>query len=122
MSAGNFVNAIYVTDNGDKVPIKVQPETLTATVGGGANASGAAPADAGFPSADSSRSKKSIGIHARTVSLKFTATSPTGYAANSILRIPVMTQAAWTAATKGSVVNYLGVAGVVTGRSPEYVV
>lgn len=122
MSQGNFVISIYVTDNGDKVPIKTQPETLAATIGGAANASGAAPVTKGFPSADVSRSKKSIGIHARTVSLRFTATAPAGYAANSILRIPVLTRTLWDDAGKGTVVSYLGVAGVVAGRSPEIIV
>lgn len=117
MSSGGFVIAGYSTDNADIVPIKVQPETLTATLGT-ANASAGAAFAAGFPSAQVSKGKRALGINARTVSIRLTA-ELTGYKADSILRIPVMTQARWAALNKGTAVTYQSVAGVVAGKSPE---
>lgn len=119
--AGAFTLSKYETDNDNIVPIKVQPETLTANVGA-ANAAPAGAVEAGYPSADVSRSKKAIGIHARTVSVKFTATPPTGYSTNIIYRIPILTQSVWTGATKGTTGTYLGVACIVVGKSPEAIV
>lgn len=117
MSSGAFTVAGYETDNGDIVPILVQPETLAATLGT-ANSSAGATFAAGFPSAQVSKGKRAIGINARTVSLRLTAELE-GYKPDSILRIPVTTQARWTALSRGTTVTYQGVAGVVVGKSPE---
>lgn len=117
MSQGAFVTARYQTDNGDLVNIKVQPETLTATLGT-ANASAGAAADTGWPSAQVSKSKRAIGINARTVSIRLTAELE-GYKPDSILRIPVTTKARWDALSKDSAVTYQATAGVVVGKSAE---
>lgn len=119
MSSGAFVIAGYSTDNADIVPIRVQPETLAATLGT-ANASAGATFAAGFPSAQVSKGKRTIGINARTVSIRLTAELE-GYKPDSILRVPVMTQARWAALSKGSTVTYQGTAGVVVGKSPEVI-
>lgn len=117
MSSGQFTIAGYSTDNADIVPIRVQPETLTATLGS-ANASAGSTFAAGFPSAQVSQSKRALGINARTVSIRLTAELE-GYKPDSILRVPVMTKARWDALGKGSTVTYQGTAGVVVGKSPE---
>jgi len=117
MSAGEFIIAGYSTDNADIVPIRVQPETLAATLGT-ANASAGSTFATGFPSAQVSKGKRAIGINARTVSIRLTAELG-GYKEGSILRVPVMTQARWAALGKGSTVTYLSTAGVVVGKSPE---
>ena len=65
MSSGAFTIAGYQTDNSDIVPILVQPETLLATLGT-PNASAGATFAAGFPSAQVSKGKRSIGITGRT--------------------------------------------------------
>lgn len=117
MSQGAFTIAGYETDNADIVPIQVQPETLTAVLGT-ANASAGATFAAGFPSAQVSKGKRAIGINARTVSLRLTA-ALAGYKEDSILRIPVMTQARWNALSRGTTITYQGTAGVVVGKSPE---
>lgn len=119
--AGAFTLSKYETDNDNVVPIKVQPETLTANVGS-ANAAPSGAVEAGFPSAQVSKGRRAIGINARTVSVKFTATPPTGYATNATYRIPIMTKTVWDAATKGTTGTYLGVAIIVVGKSPEAIV
>jgi len=49
MSAGAFVLTNYETDAGTIVPIKLQPETLQATFGGGANTAPSGTPAAGYP-------------------------------------------------------------------------
>lgn len=117
MSSGAFDLVGYETDNGDIVPIRVQPET-TAAVLGTANASAGSVFAEGFPSAQISKGKRAIGINARTVSIRLTAPLA-GYKPDSILRVPVLTQARYLALGRGTAVTYLGTAGVVTGKSPE---
>jgi len=119
MSSGEFVVVGYATDNADIVPIRVQPETLTAVLGT-ANASAGATFAAGFPSAQVSKGKRAIGINARTVSIRLTA-AKADYKAGSIMRSPVTTQARWTALSRGTTVTYLETAGVVVGKSPEFI-
>lgn len=119
MSAGAFEIVGYSTDNGDIVPLRVQPETVAAVLGT-PNASAGSTFAVGFPSAQVSKGKRAIGINARTVSIRLTAVLA-GYKEDSILRIPVTTQARWTALTKGTPVTYLSTAGVVVGKSPEVI-
>lgn len=119
MSAGQFVLSKYETDNGDIVPIRVQPETLALTDGMKANAAPTAAVSAGFPSAQVSAGRRSLGINARKVSLRFTAAPPDGYAPNGILSVPVLKVDTFAAYTKGASVTYLEKAAVVVGRSPE---
>ena len=111
MSSGAFTLAQYSTDADNIVPLRVQPETLAATLGS-VNASATGSLSAGFPSAQVSKSKRGLGIHARTV-------SPEGYAVGAILRIPVTTKARFDALSKSSAVTYLTKTGKVVGKSPE---
>lgn len=119
MSAGAFTRAFYDTNNGIRLAIRVQPETLAATLGGTVNASKTAPADQGYPRATVHKSRKSPGIHARTVTLQFTATPPTGYKVGSTYILPVMDLAVWTNLSEGAVCTYLGVAAEVVSTNPE---
>lgn len=121
MSNGPFTISKYETDNGDIVPIKVQPETLTATFDSTANAAPAGAVSEGFPSADVSRSKRAIGIHARTISVRIT-TPASGYADNSLVRIPVMQPSVYNGAAKGDAVTCAAGSGTVAGKSPEFIV
>lgn len=119
MSAGAFAETtFYVSNKGNKMPVKVQPETLEATIGGALNASGAGPATPGFPSAIASGSKRRLGIHCRAISVKLTG-SPTGYKPGSYYRIPVMSQSVWDGVDKFSPVTYLGVPGTVINKFAE---
>lgn len=118
MSSGAFQNAKYETDNGNIVAIKVQPETIACTIDSTANDEAAGTLTAGFPSAKVSGSRRTIGINARTVSIRLTA-ALSGYKADSILRIPALTPAFYTACSTGATGTYLGTACEVVGRSPE---
>lgn len=121
MSAGNFEIVNYEsTATGSIHPIRVQPETLTLSLGGTSNA---APAGSAIlPSAQVSKGKRSIGINARTVTVKFTAPNvPTGYKADSPITVPwLQDNAAFNGAVRGvTEVSYLANPAVLVGKSPE---
>ena len=118
MSSGPFSLAQYQTDQNNIVPIKVQPETLAASIGGQTNSSASGTLSAGFPSAKVSGTNRTIGINARTVSIKLTATL-SGYKSDSTLKIPALTQTFYNACQVGATGDYLGTACRVVGRSPE---
>lgn len=124
MSAGSFVTSRYAaTYNATNVhPIRVQPETLAASAAGTTPVVNAAPTAAvNNPiQAKVSGSKKSLGLTARSVSLRIQGAPPAGYFANSVTRIPALTQGFFTACAKGVVVTYLGTTWTVIGRSAEY--
>lgn len=117
MSAGEFVSAIYETDAGNFCNIRVQPETLAASVGASANASGAGPVNQ-EASAIARKGKRQPGVGARTVTVDFAGAGPAGYDSESLI-IPIMTPTVFASATLGTTVTYLGATGVVVGRSSE---
>lgn len=121
MSAGAFSRSKYQTNDANVVPVRVQPETISAGFGQGTNAPPAGSVIAGFPSANVSRSRRSIGIHVRTVTVAFTATPPIGYLANQTYSIPVLTSSVWDAIVVGSAGTYLGTATEVVSKSPEII-
>lgn len=118
--AGAFTTTAYELDSGTNVPIRVQPETLAANIGA-VNAAPTGGAAAGWPSAMVSKSKRGLGIHPRTVSVRFTATPPEGYAANVAYTIPVLKKSVWDAITPTTTGTYLGVAVKYAGKSPEVI-
>lgn len=121
MSSGAFTTSLYSSNlTGLVHPIRIQPETLAVTLGGTANA--AATGTAVLPSAQVSKGKRSIGINARTITIKFAAgTVPTNYKAESPITLPwLQNNAAFTAAVPGvTAVNYLATAAILVGKSPE---
>jgi len=122
MSSGVFVNAFYETssENGGFVlRCRVQPETLTATIGGTANAGVAGPATAPG-SATSSQGRRSAGVNMRYVTLGWTAGAPTDYSGDPV-RIPVLDPATFTAWTLGATGTYLATAVEVLSRVGETV-
>lgn len=122
MSAGSFVRSRYEANYADPAPIhpiRVQPETLAATIGGTANA---APTDAvSNPiSASVSRGKREKGLKPRTLTIQFPATGqPTGYKASGTTIIVALTLAFWNLGVPGATITYLGVECTVIGRSAE---
>lgn len=122
MSAGVFTLVSYRTDDAVLVPARVQPETLAATFGGTINAAATGAPAAGYPTVVISKSKRSNGIHPRTVTVRITAGLPTGYVSPGTFTIPCMTKTAYDAATKGAAAGYLGGTGLVVGKSPEAIV
>jgi len=119
MSAGVFTNAKYASsDTGLVHPIRVQPETITATVGVVPNSQPAGAIDTGI-SAQVSASARSLGLHARRVYAKIAGTTPTGYSGTSKISIPCLTETFYAACSKGVTLSYLGTTWTVTGRRAE---
>jgi hypothetical protein len=122
MSAGNFLRSRYAASYGAGTaihPIRVQPETLAASIGGTTND----PPEGAISnpiSASVSRGKREKGLKPRTISIQFPATGqPTGYKASGTTVIVGLTIEFWNLAIPGAVINYLGVACTVIGRSAE---
>jgi hypothetical protein len=121
MSSGIFADSFYESNKlGTVHPIRVQPETISLTLGGQANT---APdgASAILPSAQVSRGKRSIGINARTVSIRLTATLA-NYKAGSVITLPWLDPDTFDAIIpKATTGTYLATACIVVGTSPETV-
>jgi len=124
MSAGPFIVGRYSASYGDGEqihPIRVQPETVAATVGGVENGSSALEITNPI-SAQVSRSTRSLGLHARQVFARITGTPPTGYSPGSLIRIPALSEAFFNAAAvPGAEMTYLGTTWRVTGVRAEVV-
>ena len=118
MSAGQFNKTKYETNQGNIVPIKVQPETADAVIGGVTNTAPTGDLTGGFPSARVSGSNRMIGINARTVTVRHTA-SLAGYKDDSPLTFPCLTPAFYDACQEGATGTYLGTACIVVGTKPE---
>lgn len=119
MSAGLFTYSRYEANAGGIYRIRIQPETASANIGG-ANA----PPSGTINQQGTVRvtgGNRQFGIKARSVTVKFTGTPPTGYASNQLYRIPILTEALWDGLNLGDTGTYLGVACEVVGKSPERV-
>lgn len=119
MSAGRFTRSKYQADDGTILSIRVQPETLTASLG----ATNSAPTGSvdGLGSAKARGGRREIGVKARRVSVAFTGSPPTDYAENTVLQIPVLTLATYNATAIGSTGTYLGSPVTVVGKTAESV-
>lgn len=124
MSAGTFTLTKYIASYGDGSnvhPIRVQPETLTATHTGTANS---APGDdVNNPiSARVSTGRRALGLIPRMVTLKAPSSGqPSGYKAEGVTRIPCLTETFYNKCVKGTTVTYLGASWTVISGSPEIV-
>jgi hypothetical protein len=120
MSAGAFKLSKYEANDGKTFAIKIQPETEALSLNAAINVSGVGSVDDGLPSAIATGSRRKIGVHARTVSFKFTsAPASGGYLVGDSLTLPVLTKAKWDAYVKGSTGTYLGAAILRTGKADE---
>lgn len=118
MSAGAFVNSRYEADNDAIHPCRVQPETVAANLG----AANAAPTGAVTNpfKARSTGGNRAYGLKMRAVSVRFTGALPDGYAANQILRIPVLTKAVFDGIIANTTTGtYLGAPIIVVGKIKE---
>lgn len=122
MSAGVFSPVKYVSDVGYVYPAKAQIETVNFAVGATTNASGTGTIIADTPSARLNGSKRTIGVNARSVTIKFNGAGPATYKDGSTLRVPIFTKATYDAIAKGEACTYLGVGATVVGKTPEYIV
>jgi len=120
MSAGRFVRSRYEANNGLIHPIRVQPETIAASLGGGTNAAPAGAVDTSI-SVRTSQSSRAFGIRPRLVTLAWEGTPPTGYDDRGTIRIPILTETRFDAIQVGGTGTYLGASVVVVGKSPESV-
>lgn len=119
MSAGIFTSSKYESNSGAIYKIRVQPETLGATIGGVANSAPTGDVDQEV-SAKASGGKREIGMIARTVTLEFTGATPTNYSGDNVI-VPVMTRDtfdAWTSPADQAG-TYLGSAVKVASQSAE---
>jgi hypothetical protein len=100
-------------------PIRIQPETLTLTIGGTSNS--APVGTAVLPSAQVSQGKRKKGINARTVTFKFAAGSePAGYKPESPMSLPwLQNNAAFNGTFAGQTGSYQGADIVVVGTANE---
>lgn len=124
MSSGSFVVSKYAAAYGSGTnihPIRVQPETLLLSllVGGVATANAAPSGGVTSPiSARVSSGKRTLGLNAFTIGIKFTGTPPTGYAANQRINLPALNPTIRGVA-KGATGTYLSASVIVVGTSPE---
>lgn len=109
MSAGAFTKTVYQTDAGLLVPVRVQPETLSISfTGAGSNAPAQGPSQVAGTYNLNLNNRRRKPFSARYVAVKFTGTLPDGYAANQILKIPILTLALFVALVDGTTGTYLG--------------
>lgn len=118
MSAGNFLDAFYATNGGEICAIRIQPETAALSLGGVANTIPAGPATQ-LASAQVSRGKRSIGVNARTVTVKFVGAGPDGYQANGKITIPWLNPGTYEEIPNKATGTYLGAGVILAGKSPE---
>ncbi len=122
MSSGSFVRTFYgisAENGGGVAPIRLQPETLAATLGGTANAAVGGPAtQAG--SVTISQGRRSAGINARYVTVSWDGAPPDDYSGLTA-RIVVPDPDVYAGTSIGDSVTYLGTAATIVGRTPETV-
>lgn len=112
--AGKFTIAAYERDDDSVGPIRVQPETITSW-----NPEATGSLEGYFISARGS--KKSYGVHARTVTLTRAVGSGAAYNAATVsVTVPILTKDAWDALSAGQTLAYNGVTDwIVAGTSSE---
>jgi hypothetical protein len=126
MSAGPFTTVSYVSEYDTAVihKIRVQPETLALAINSVANTASTTLPNSPI-SAMVSKSKRGLGLHAATVTLKATGTTApvAGYLVGSVVTVPLVNSAIRSAAktaVAATAVTYLGVTTwKVVGYSEE---
>lgn len=119
MSSGRFTRTVYESDTNEIHPIRLQPETVAATIGGAANAAptGAATSDI---SADVSRGARELGLRPRFISGTWEeGGAPAGYDERTPVRIPILTQSLFDAASVNGTGTYLGSTFTIVSKTPE---
>ena len=122
MSAGAFLNAFYETEVGNIAPIRAQPETAALVLDGTTNAIPAGPATAGFPSAQVSKGRRSIGVNTRLVRVQFApGAAPTGYKEGVAIALPWFQADSFANLPTGATGTYLSASVVMVGKTAESV-
>lgn len=117
MSQGQFLRTFYLSDQGEVHPIRVQPETVSATLGGEENTPPAGPATNNIRYIVNSGNRKKV-PRARGVYFAWVNQRPTGYVGAGG-RIPVFSQTVWEGLAEATPGTYLGVPIQVTGKYTE---
>jgi len=124
MSAGKFdLNGKYQSDADNVYRAKPQPETAGLSLGGVANAYPAGTITAGLGSITLTKSKRSLGVIPRTVTIRFTADG-TGETADyegdgTSQVVVVFNPTVWAGYAIGDTGTYLGIACVLDFKQPE---
>lgn len=122
MSAGRFeIKAYQASYDADAVhPIRVQPETLTLSVGSDIN--GDAVGSINNPiSAQISNSRRGGNLRPRTVTIRWDeGGAPAGYQDGGTIELPWLKRADFLGLQKGDPVTYLGGNATLVGKTPEY--
>lgn len=122
MSAGAFLNAFYTTNAGLVVSISIQPETAACVIEGNTNVIPAGPAGPGLPSAQVSKGKRSIGINARSIRVRFApGAAPTGYVDGGIVQLPWLDPTSFALLPAKGTGTYLGSSVTLVGKTDENV-
>lgn len=120
MSAGAFTESVYQSNAGTFHAVQIQPETLGLTIGGVANSPTVDPVDSPFPAIVSGGRRRRGILHTRTVTIRFTATPPTGYKVGGTLTLPILDPALWNSIDNTNKTGtYLTVACEVVFKTPE---
>jgi hypothetical protein len=117
MSAGAFQRNLYTGSDSGSYFIVTQPETLTLTIGATANAAPSGAIAAGANRVFVSGSRRQRRKFARVVRIKFTGTPPTGYKADSVITLPILTPTVFALCTEGATGTYLSANIVVVGAT-----
>ena len=123
MSAGPFQKRFYTSNDGKVRAIKIQPETTSLTISGQTNTGPSGPADPGTSRVRVSGGRRSLGLRARKLYVRFTDEEdmPAGYKFGSTLAIPVLQPSLYENSLEppDQEGTYLGHGIVVLGGSPE---
>jgi len=120
MSEGRFEIVNYGSNKLSTVhPIRIQPETLTLTIGAVSNS--APVGSAVLPSAQVSQGKRKKGLNARSVTFKFApGAAPAGYKPESPISLPwLQNNAAFNETFAGQEGTYQTADIVIVGTSNE---
>lgn len=117
MSSGAFSSSKYESNAGDIYPIKVQPETLALQIGTATNTAPTASVDQ-IIRAKVSGSRRSYGVHTRTVTIELTGDLD-GYEEGSLITLPWLQADTWEALAPDATGTYLGTPIRLAGKSPE---
>ena len=124
MSAGKFdLNGKYQSDADNVYRAKPQPETAGLSLGGVANAYPAGTITPGLGSITLTKSKRSLGVIPRTVTVRFTADgtgATSDYEGEGTSQVVVVFNPTVYAGYEiGDTGTYLGIACVLDFKSPE---
>jgi len=114
---GVFSDSKYEANNGDIYALRIQPETLTLTLGSATNTAPTAAIDQPI-SAKVSGGRRGYGVHCRTVTIRLTADKD-GYKSGAVLRLPWLKASTFDALTPKATGTYDSTACILVGTSAE---